>query len=295
VLVSLVALGAAPAQSKKADEWSAACEQGQARDCHELARAHLRGRERLARDANEAARFYQRACELGAAAACQEYGEALLVGAEGLALDSAMAADVLGRGCELEPAGKSGGTIGIGGRNRCQSIIELYRQGPPRSREDSVTAKRVTVEACNRAKNQVACVLLDAGWRAFPDSIPLPDAVKQAIAEEAARRARLDSIRVADSVRRVQDSIAAVVRARQREDSLRRAADLERSRTSQRDALRRGTLKANCDAGDAQSCATLADWMQRGRGGPVDPAGAQALRKRACELDPRFCRPAAGP
>jgi TPR repeat protein len=289
VLGSLLALDAAPAQSKKAGEWSVACEQGQAKDCYELAKAHIRGKERLTRDANQAARFYQRACELGSAAACQEYGEALLAGLEGLALDSTMALPVLGRGCELDPQGKSGGTIGIGGRNRCQSIIELYRQAPPGSRGDSVTAKRVTTEACQRARNEVACVLLDAGWRAFPDSLALPDSVKRAIAEEAARLARMDSIRVADSARRVQDSIAAVVRARQQEEEARRAA-AARSRPNQRDVMRRGTLKASCDAGDAQSCATLADWMQRGRGGAADPAGAQALRQRACQLDRKFCR-----
>ena len=287
VLLLVLGVGPAVAQSKKAGEWTTRCDEGGAKECFELARAHLRGKEQLARDANEAARFYGRACELGLAEACQEYGEALLIAAEGIALDTAHAMAVLGRACELEPQGKSGKALGlVGGRNRCQGVTELYRQRPPENREDSVAAKRVANAACTEARIETACVLLDAGWRAFPDSVALPDSVKRALVAEAAR---LDSIRVADSLQRVKDSVAAAEKARREEAARARAAAPTQARPSRRDVLRRGTLKGGCDAGDAVSCATLADWLREGRGGPPDPEQAAAARKRACELDRKYC------
>lgn len=289
-VAALAAAGPLAAQSKKVAEWETACDAGQARECHELARAHLRGRERLARDGNEAARYFGKACELGEAQACQELGEALITGAEGIPLDTAAAMGALAQACDLDPTGRSGRTLGLlGGRNRCQAITELFRRRAPATREDSVTAKRVASRACDRARIEVACVLLDAGWRAFPDSTALPDSVKREIAA-AIERARQDSIRrVADSLQRVADSTAAEARARQEADAARARAGAQRTRPDPRDERRRGTLKANCDAGSAGSCSTLADWVRRGRGGPRNPAEAEALSRRACELDPRYC------
>ena len=89
-------------QSPKVIGWRDGCEKAQSKDCFELAKAFLKGRELLSRDPAEAARHYAKACELGRAEACQEYGEKLLLG-EGVARDSATALTVLARGCELEP------------------------------------------------------------------------------------------------------------------------------------------------------------------------------------------------
>ncbi len=277
------------AQSSKATKWLSGCENGKGEDCFDLAKAYLKGKERLAIDPVLAARYYARACEFQRAVACQEYGEALLSGADGIVRDSSAALAPLARACELDPGGKSGRSAGVlGGRNRCQALVELFRRRLPDSREDSVLAKRVITKGCREARIEAACVLLDAGWRSFPDSVALPDSVKRLRAEAAARQARLDSVRVAASVRRILDS-AAAERARRAAPPRPSTRLPQRPAVVNRDSIRRVTLKGGCGAGNAASCAQLADLFRTGRGGPANPTQAAALAARACQLDRKFC------
>jgi TPR repeat protein len=288
VLVGLFLLSVLPApaqlfaQSQKAAGWRDACDKGSTRDCVELAKGHLQAKEGLNRDPTEAARRYARACELGAAAACQEYGEMLLAGTSGISIDSAAALDMLTRACDLDPDGKSGGTVGIGGRNRCQGAVDIYLRRDPLTRADSVRAKRILKLAS--ARNEQARGLL-RGWRNFPDSLAWPDSTKRRLKEEEeAAQARVDSMRT-DSLRRA-DSVA----KRQRERVEEAATRIERSADRRRNSLLRGTYRRGCDAGDAKSCDDLADLYSRGLGGPANPAQADTLRARACQLDPKYCK-----
>jgi len=282
-----------PAQSRKAQAWLAGCEQGVARDCHELAKGYRTAKEGLQPDRPKAVRYYVKACELGLAAACQELGEGLVLeGRESLGSDSVMALEVLGRGCELEPDGKAGRTAGlVGGRGRCQGAVSLYQQMHPRTRPDSVTAKRVLRTACQRAQDKAACIMLSAGWASFPDSVALPDSVKRILAEAEAREtARRDADRLRDSAR-VADSVAQAEAERARQEAARvKDAKKGEGRTSTRQAALRRTLRAACDADDAKACADLALMLERGQGGPSDRTQAASLRQKACSIDSAFCR-----
>lgn len=61
--------------------------------------------------------------------------------------------------------------------------------------------------------------------------------------------------------------------------------------------LARTLLERACQRGEAEGCSHLAAWYGTGRAWPdgssvpEDGARAEALRKKACALDPRFCDP----
>ena len=281
------------AQSQKAQAWLAACNQGTARDCYDLARGYRAAKEGLQRDRDKAVLYYHRACDQGLAAACQELGEALVLAREeGLGPDSAGALEVLGRACELEPEGKAGRTAGLlGGRGRCQGVIALYQQIHPRTRVDSVAAKRIVRNACQRAQDKAACIMLSAGWSSFPDSVALPDSIKRALADALAHDlARRDSTRVGDSTR-LADSLAQAERDRVKQEARVTAATRRvNGKASDRLVALRRTLRAGCDAGEAKACADLADMLEKGRGGPQDRTQAAAVRRKACAIEPGFCR-----
>lgn len=261
-----------------------------AQDCFELAKAHLEGKERLTKNAEQAAALFRRACELDLPDACQEYGEALLVGDAGIALDTAAAMEMLHLACWKHPEGKAGRAIGLfGGRKRCDAIVGLYAAMPPATREDSVNAKPMMMRACQRGKIDAACELMLGAWAAFPDSVPLPDSVKRAIAEEQQRRLRLEQARQ-DSIRRVEDSVRQEEERRHREVRERQRDEERRAATrTAADARLRVSRDRSCKAGDGASCLELARMFEAGRGGPVDRREAAALRRRACELDPKLC------
>lgn len=281
------------AQSPKAAAWLVACDQGAARDCYELGKGYRGAKEGLQSDRPKAVRYYAKACEFGLAAACQELGEALVVqGTEALGPDSLLALAVLGRGCELEPQGKAGRTAGlVGGRGRCQGVIALYQKIHPRTRADSVTAKRIVRMACERADDKAACVMLAAGWASFPDSVAVPDSIKKLLAEAEARdRDQRESARVRDSAR-LADSLVQADRERaQQAAKLKAAVTKVDGKASARLMALRRTLRAACDAGEAKACADLAEMFDRGRGGAQDRAQAATFRQKACSIDPGFCR-----
>ena len=289
----LVGLPSVSAQSPKAAAWLVACDQGAARDCYDLGKGYRGAKEGLQSDHPKAVRYYSKACDLGLAAACQELGEALVVpGTEALGPDSLMALAVLGRGCELEPQGKAGRTAGlVGGRGRCQGVIALYQKIHPRTRADSVTAKRIVRMACDRADDKAACVMLSAGWASFPDSVAVPDSIKKLLAEAEARDwDQRESARVRDSTR-LADSLAQADRERAQQGAKLKAAvgKVDGKASARLVALRR-TLRGACDAGEAKACADLAEMLDRGRGGPQDRAQAATFRHKACSIDPGFCR-----
>lgn len=282
------------AQPPKAAAWLVACDQGTARDCYELGKGYRGAKEGLQSDRPKAVQYYAKACELGLAAACQELGEALVVqGAPGaLGPDSLMALAVLGRGCELEPQGKAGRTAGlVGGRGRCQGVVALYQKIHPRTRADSVTAKRIVRMACERADDKAACVMLSAGWANFPDSVAVSDSIKRLRADAEARdREQRELARARDSAR-ITDSVAQADRERAQQDAkLKAAVSKVDGRASARLVALRRTLRGACLAGEAKACADLAEMFERGRGGPQDRAQAATFRQKACGLDPSLCR-----
>ena len=275
----------AAAQSRKAQEWQAACKGGSGKDCYEYARALIKGKEQLNRDSVEARKVMGLACDQAWPVACQELGETLL---ELSPPDSASALIRLGQGCDLDPTGRSGQTAGlIGGRRRCQGATDLLIRRSPVTRPDSVLAKRVTKSACEKGRIESACVLLAGGWQRFPDSIPLPDSLKQVLAAAVDRKRLADSARVADSVRSARE--ASRPNTASPGPDPRKKTDKPASPRPDQVALR-GSMKAGCDAGDAGSCVRLAGMMRRGDGGARDPEKAKVLETRACELDSKTCK-----
>ena len=167
----------------------------------------------------------------------------------------------------------------------------MYQRIHPRTRVDSVTAKRIVRMACERADDKAACVMLSAGWASFPDSVAVPDSIKRLLAEaEAHDRDRRESARVRDSTR-LADSLAQAGRERgQQEAKLRAAVTKVDGKASARLVALRRTLRGACDAGEAKACADLAEMLDRGRGGSQDRTQAVAFRQKACSIDPTFCR-----
>ncbi|MEZ4455817.1 MAG: hypothetical protein R2882_04570 [Gemmatimonadales bacterium] len=280
------------AQTKKVTQWERGCAGGRAADCHDLAKAYRQGKERVVPDPAKAADFYRRACELDRPEACQEFGEALVAGVDGFEPDTALALTVLRRACWTDPEGRGGRIAGlIGGRRRCEPLVDLYGATSPGDRADSVDRKQATIRACNRGSVDAACDLLAGGMLQAPDSLPLDDTVKTRLAaEEAARlaaeQARADSIR-ADSIARVRQQEADSIAAARAAAAAAARRNRPRGPTPQTIA-RRTSFKRSCEADVAEACLNYAAMLERGEGGPVDRPGAVAARRKGCQLKPNL-------